>query len=109
MDFTIQHCSGASSGVPFLVTATSSGTAHTVDTAVSGTTNFDCYAITLENLTDADVVASVIWGATTISYTVPAYGSRTVRARLNGATVTKIYAAVASAIACHPTKELATP
>lgn len=75
----------STSGAPILVTSEDENAPTAIDVAIAGGAHFDQEVLTLENLTDHDVVCTIKWGAVVdIGYPVPAYGSRTVKKRVNG-------------------------
>ena len=100
--------SGCASGVPLLVTSTSSGTAQTLDTAVTGTTDRDYYHVWACNTHTADVDVTFLLGGATVPDNVIC-GPFTLTANsginvvldgqfANDAKVLKVYASSASKI-----------
>ena len=104
----IVYASGCPAGVPLLVTATTSGTAQTLDTAVTGATAHDEMYICANNNGAADVILSLEIGSSTntLKWVIPgtsnAAGNPTQRLmggdRYNNATTFKVYAATGSVI-----------
>jgi hypothetical protein len=83
MTYTKLNLSGSSFGQQILVTATTSGSATPIHTAVAGSSSFDEIWLYAYNDATASVQLSILWGATT----EPASVNRTTIASKAGRTL----------------------
>ena len=107
-DLVPLYLSGCANGNPLLVTATTTGGAQTLDTAVSGTTDSDFYHVWANNTDTSDRDVYFLLGGTTAPddlvagpYTLPAKGGLNIvidGLPVNNGLVLKVYASAASLV-----------
>ncbi len=78
--YTKRFLSGSTSGKQILVTGTATGSANTIHTAVSGSSDFDEVYLFADNSSSSDVLLTIEWGGTTdpneiIEINIPGLGN----------------------------------
>ena len=104
--YTKNKLSGSTNGKQILITATANGSAVTIHTAVSGTSNFDEIWLYAYNDDTTDATLLVLWGGTTepdnlMRFTLPSRAGRYLcidGALLQNSLVVKAYASIANKI-----------